>query len=430
MCRAMVLWRLSGSRPPCTAPLLELSMSLVSSRLKSIRPSETKAMTARAAALKAQGHQVITLSQGEPDFDTPLNIVEAGIQAIRHGRTRYTAVAGVAPLREAIRDKLARENGLNYSIDQITVGCGAKQVVFNALFASLEPGEEVIIPAPCWVSYPDMVRLAGGDPMIVNCPEAHGFKLTPEGLEKAITSRTKWLMLNSPSNPTGAVYSETELAALADVLRRHPHVYILSDDIYEKLVYGAARFATMASAAPDLFNRTVTINGVSKTNAMTGWRVGYGAGPIELIKAINVIQGQTTSHTSSISQYAAIEAIAGDQGYVPEFKAEFEKRRNLVVERLNAAPGLSCTVPDGAFYAFANCADVLGQKTEADRVIATDTDFAMYLLEEAGVAVVPGSGFLASPYIRISYASSINDLTTACDRITAACTKLSQDKAA
>ncbi|MER8536394.1 pyridoxal phosphate-dependent aminotransferase [Mesorhizobium sp. M1005] len=405
-------------------------MSLVSSRLKSIRPSETKAMTARAAALKAQGHQVITLSQGEPDFDTPLNIVEAGIQAIRHGRTRYTAVAGVAPLREAIRDKLARENGLNYSIDQITVGCGAKQVVFNALFASLEPGEEVIIPAPCWVSYPDMVRLAGGDPMIVNCPEAHGFKLTPEGLEKAITSRTKWLMLNSPSNPTGAVYSENELAALADVLRRHPHVYILSDDIYEKLVYGAARFATMASAAPDLFNRTVTINGVSKTNAMTGWRVGYGAGPIELIKAINVIQGQTTSHTSSISQYAAIEAIAGDQGYVPEFKAEFEKRRNLVVERLNAAPGLSCTVPDGAFYVFANCADVLGQKTEADRVIATDTDFAMYLLEEAGVAVVPGSGFLASPYIRISYASSINDLTTACDRITAACTKLSQDKAA
>ncbi|MDX8443202.1 pyridoxal phosphate-dependent aminotransferase [Mesorhizobium australafricanum] len=405
-------------------------MSLVSSRLKSIRPSATKAMTARAAALKAQGHQVITLSQGEPDFDTPLNIVEAGIQAIRDGRTRYTAVAGVAPLREAIRDKLARENGLNYSIDQITVGCGAKQLVFNALFASLEPGDEVIIPAPCWVSYPDMVRLAGGEPVTVNCPEADGFKLSPEGLEKAITSRTKWLMLNSPSNPTGAVYSEAELAALADVLRRHPHVYILSDDIYEKLVYGAARFATMASAAPDLFDRTITINGVSKTNAMTGWRVGYGAGPIELIKAINVIQGQTTSHTSSISQYAAIEAIAGDQSYVPEFRAEFEKRRNLVVERFNSAPGLSCTVPDGAFYVFANCTGVLGQTTEPGRVIATDTDFAMYLLDEAGVAVVPGSGFLASPYIRISYASSIEDLITACDRITAACAKLTQDKAA
>ncbi|UVK48272.1 pyridoxal phosphate-dependent aminotransferase (plasmid) [Mesorhizobium sp. AR07] len=405
-------------------------MSLVSSRLKSIRPSETKAMTARAAALRAQGHKVITLSQGEPDFDTPLNVADAGIQAIRDGRTRYTAVAGVVPLREAIRDKLGRENGLGYSIDQITVGCGAKQVVFNAFFASLEPGEEVIIPAPCWVSYPDMVRLAGGQPVIVDCLEADGFKLTPEKLESAITPRTKWLMLNSPSNPTGAVYSEAELVALADVLRRHPHVYILSDDIYEKLVYGVARFATMASAAPDLFDRTITVNGVSKTNAMTGWRVGYGAGPIELIKAINVIQGQTTSHTSSISQYAAIEAIAGDQSYVPVFRAEFEKRRNLVVARLNAAPGLSCTVPDGAFYLFANCTGVLGRVTAAGKVVETDTDFAMYLLEDAGVAVVPGSGFLASPYIRISYASSIEDLTTACDRIIAACSKLSQDEAA
>lgn len=405
-------------------------MSFIAKRLQAVRPSQTKAMTAAAATLKEKGVDVITLSQGEPDFDTPAAVQRAGIAAIREGKTRYTPVAGVKPLREAIRQKLLRDNSLDYDIDQITVGCGAKQVVSNALFASLDPGDEVIIPTPCWVSYPDMVRLAGGEPVLVECHEHFGFKLKPQDLEAAITPRTKWLMLNSPSNPTGAVYSEAELVALAEVLRRHPHVYILSDDIYEKLVYGATRFATMASAAPDLFDRTITINGVSKTNAMTGWRVGYGAGPIELIKAINVIQGQTTSHTSSISQYAAIEAIAGDQGYVPEFRAEFEKRRNLVVERLNAARGLSCTVPDGAFYVFANCAGVLGQKTGAGRVIATDTDFAMYLLEEAGVAVVPGSGFVASPYIRISYASSIEDLTTACDRITAACTKLSKDKAA
>lgn len=405
-------------------------MALVASRLKSICPSETKATAARAAALKAQGKDIVSLSLGEPDFDTPVNIAEAGIRAIREGETHYTAVAGIAPLREAIREKLLRDNKLGYSIDQITVGCGAKQVVFNALFASMEPGEQVIVPAPCWVSYPDMVRLAGGEPIIVSCAEADGFKLTPPKLEQAITPRTKWLMLNSPCNPTGAVYSEAELVSLAEVLRHHPHVYVLADDIYEKLVYGDVCFATMASAAPDLFERTVTINGVSKTNAMTGWRVGYGAGPVDLIKAINVIQGQTTSHTSSISQHAAVEAIAGDQSYVLRFRAEFEARRDLVVGKLNATPGLSCRTPDGAFYAFVNCAGVIGRRTAAGSVIATDADFAMYLLEEAGVAVVPGSGFLASPYIRISYASSIEDLTIGCDRIAAACTKLSQDKAA
>ncbi|RWJ60835.1 MAG: pyridoxal phosphate-dependent aminotransferase [Mesorhizobium sp.] len=387
-------------------------------------------MTARASALKAQGREVITLSQGEPDFNTPENVGEAGIRAIREGRTRYTAVAGIVPLREAIREKLLGENDLGYTVDQITVGCGAKQVVCNALFASLNPGEEVVVPAPCWVSYPDMVRLAGGRPVIVDCAEADGFKMKPDALERAITPRTKWLMLNSPCNPTGAVYSEADLIGLAEVLRKHPHVWVLADDIYEKLVYGKARFATMARAAPDLFNRTLTVNGVSKTNAMTGWRVGYGAGPIELIKAMNVIQGQTTSHASSISQYAAIEAIAGDQSYVPRFVAEFEKRRDLVVEKLNQAPGFTCSVPDGAFYVFPNCAGVIGRRTVSGRVIETDTDFAMYLLEEAGVAVVPGSGFLASPYIRISYASSVEELTKACDRIISACSKLSQEKAA
>ncbi|SDR45197.1 phosphonoalanine aminotransferase [Rhizobiales bacterium GAS113] len=405
-------------------------MIIVADHILQIRPSETKAMTARGAALKAQGREIITLSQGEPDFDTPPNVGEVAIQAIRDGRTRYTAVAGIVPLREAIREKLLRDNDLGYTLDQITVGCGAKQVVFNALFASLNPGEEVVIPAPCWVSYPDMVRLAGGKPVIIDCAEADGFKMKPEALERTITPRTKWLMLNSPCNPTGAVYSEADLIGLAEVLRRHPHVWVLADDIYEKLVYGKARFATMARAAPDLFNRTLTINGVSKTNAMTGWRVGYGAGPLELIKAMNVIQGQTTSHTSSISQYAAIEAISGDQSYVPYFATEFEKRRDLVVGKLNQAPGLTCSVPDGAFYVFPSCAGAIGRRTASGRIIETDTDFAMYLLGEAGVAVVPGSGFLASPYIRISYAASTEELTKACDQIIAACTKLSQEKAA
>lgn len=405
-------------------------MTILARRIGQIRPSETKAMTARAAALREQGRDVITLSAGEPDFDTPGNVAGAGIRAIQEGRTRYTPVAGIKPLRAAIRDKLLRDNDLGYTLDQITVGCGAKQIVFNALFASLDPGEEVVIPAPCWVSYPDMVRLAGGRPVIVDCAEADGFKLDPAALETAIGPATKWLLLNSPCNPTGAVYSEAELVGLAAVLRRHPHVWVLADDIYEKLVYGPARFVSMARAAPDLFRRTLVVNGVSKTNAMTGWRVGYGAGPIELIEAMNVIQGQTTSHTSSISQHAAIEAIAGDQSHVPRFAAEFETRRDLVVEMLNRAPGLTCRIPDGAFYVFPSCAGVIGRRTASGRTIETDTDFAMYLLEEAGVAVVPGSGFLAPAYVRISYASATEDLVRACDRIIAACARLCGEKAA
>ncbi|WP_025038392.1 pyridoxal phosphate-dependent aminotransferase [Bradyrhizobium sp. DOA9] len=399
-------------------------MSLIAERLKLVRPSETKAMTARAAELREAGVDVITLSQGEPDFDTPASVCEAGVRAIRDGRTRYTPVAGIKPLREAVRRSFQHDHGLDYSLDQITVGCGAKQVVFNALFATLDPGDEVAIPAPCWVSYPDMVALAGGRPVMVSCDEFHGFKLRPDALEAAITPRTKWLMLNSPSNPTGAVYSKDDLLALADVLRRHGEVHVLSDDIYEKLTYGT-EFATMAAVAPDLSGRTLTVNGVSKADAMTGWRVGYGAGPLPLIKAMNLIQGQTSSHTSSISQYATIEALSGGRDHVREFASAFVQRRDLVVSKLNQAEGLNCRMPDGAFYVFPSCAGVLGKRTPDGKLIATDTDFAMYLLDAFAVAVVPGSGFMASPYIRVSYASSLEDLARACDRIIAACAALS-----
>ncbi|MGY3488120.1 aspartate aminotransferase [Bradyrhizobium sp. USDA 4011] len=381
-------------------------------------------MTARAAELRDQGIDVITLSQGEPDFDTPPAIREAGIRAILYGRTKYTAVAGIKPLREAIRNSFCTDHGLDYGIDQITVGCGAKQVVFNALFASLDPTDEVVIPTPCWVSYPDMVSLAGGNPVLVACDELNGFKLRPDALEAAITPRTKWLMLNSPCNPTGSVYSRSELLALAAVLRRYTHVHVLSDDIYEKLTYNVD-FATMAAVAPDLYQRTLTVNGVSKADAMTGWRVGYGAGPLALIKAMNLIQGQTSSHTSSISQHAAVEALSGDRNHIEQFANAFLQRRDLVVAKLNQAKGLSCRIPDGAFYVFPSCAGVIGKRTPNGEVIETDTDFAMYLLDGFGVAVVPGSGFMASPYIRISYASSLEDLTHACDRIIAACAALS-----
>jgi len=396
-------------------------LALIAKHIQLVRPSETKAMTQKAAALREQGRQIITLSQGEPDFDTPENIREAGIRAIKDGWTRYTAVAGVNALREAIQEKFRRDNNLDYSLDQIIASCGAKQVIFNALFATIEPGDEVIVPAPCWVSYPDMVRLTGGTAVVIECSEADGFKLRPAALEQAITPRTKWLMLNSPSNPTGAVYTAEDLSEIAEVLRRYPNVWVLSDDIYEKLIYGDDRFVTILNVAPDLFDRTLTVNGVSKTNAMTGWRVGYGAGPVELIKAMTVIQGQTTSHTSSISQIAAIEAISGDQTYVAKFVSEFKMRRQLVVSKLNQASGIRCHMPDGAFYVFPSCAGVIGKRTASNRAIVNDTEFSMYLLEEAGVAVVPGAGFMVSPYIRISYASSMNDLSDACDRIILAC---------
>ncbi len=398
-------------------------MGIVARHMAKVRASETKAMTARAAALRAEGKSIITLSQGEPDFETPEHVRAAGHRAIDGGFTRYTAVPGTLALREAIAAKLRRDNGLSVTVDQIVVGCGAKQVIFNALFASLDPGDEVVIPAPCWVSYPEMVRLAGGTPVVVSTVGT-GFRLTADALESALTERTKWLMLNSPCNPTGVVYSADELTALAEVLERWPNVWILSDDIYEKLIYDGTPFATMAAVAPALVARTLTVNGLSKSHAMTGWRVGYGAGPQEIIKAISLIQSQTTSHTSSISQYAAAEALNGNDGFLEQFRDEYRVRRDIVLESLNAVPGLSALKPDGAFYVFVSCAGLLGARARSGRLIETDTDLAMYFLEEAGVAVVPGSGFLASPFFRVSYASATLDIHVACLRIAAACRRL------
>ena len=398
-------------------------MGIVARHMANVRASETKAMTARAAALRAEGKSIITLSQGEPDFETPEHVRAAGHRAIDEGFTRYTAVPGTLALREAIVAKLHRDNGLSVTADQIVVGCGAKQVIFNALFASLDPGDEVVIPAPCWVSYPEMVRLAGGMPVVVSTVGT-GFKLTADALENALTERTKWLMLNSPCNPTGVVYSANELTALAEVLERWPNVWILSDDIYEKLIYDGNPFATMAAVAPALATRTLTVNGLSKSHAMTGWRVGYGAGPQEIIKAISLIQSQTTSHTSSISQHAAAEALNGDDGFLERFREEYRVRRDIVLESLNAVPGLSALKPDGAFYVFVSCAGLLGARAPSGRLIQTDVDLAMYFLEEAGVAVVPGNGFLASPFFRVSYASATLDIHVACLRIAAACRRL------
>ncbi len=397
-------------------------MGIVARHLLEIRASETKAMTARAAALRAQGRSVITLSQGEPDFDTPAHVRDASCRAIVEGKTRYTEVAGLEALRDAIGVKLARDHNLRYSQNEITVGCGAKQVVYNALMATLDPGDEVIIPAPCWVSYTEMVRMSRGVPVVTPTADS-GFKLTAATLEGAITPRTKWLVLNSPCNPTGVVYSADDLAELASVLRDYPQVWVLSDDIYEKLVYPGNIFATMAAVAPDLRDRTLTVNGLSKSHAMTGWRVGYGAGPRELIRMMNLIQSQSTSHTSSISQYAAIAALLGDDSFLDRFRLQYEQRRDIVVGRINAVSGLTTSRPAGAFYVYVGCGDLIGARTPNGSVLATDTDIATYLLD-AGVAVVPGSAFLTSPFIRLSYATATDDVIQGCDRITDACGQL------
>ncbi|MCP1200020.1 pyridoxal phosphate-dependent aminotransferase [Notoacmeibacter sp. MSK16QG-6] len=405
-------------------------MDILSAKLSAVKPSQTKAMTALAAELKAQGKSIITLSQGEPDFATPEHISQAAIAAIHAGHTKYTAVAGIPALREAVVEKFRRDNSLNFTPEQITVGCGAKQLLFNALVASLDEGDEVVFPTPCWVSYPEIIKLAGGVPIAVETRVDNGFIMQPSDLRAAITPRTKWLMLNSPSNPTGAVYSRENLEGVAAVLRDFPRVWVLADDIYEHLIYGDAEFCTMAEVAPDLASRTLTVNGTSKSCAMTGWRVGYAGGPLELIKAMNTVQGQSTSHTSSISQHAAVEALNGDQGFIKEFRDAFEKRRDLVVELVNEIPGLSCDTPNGAFYVFIGCQEIIGRKTPAGKTIKTDMDFAMYLMEEAGVAVVPGSGFLADGFIRISYASSEDDLKNACTAIGAAVSKLTRAQGA
>ncbi|MEO5337173.1 MAG: pyridoxal phosphate-dependent aminotransferase [Magnetospirillum sp. WYHS-4] len=399
-------------------------MSFLASRLGRIKPSPTLAVTGKAAELKAAGRDVIGLGAGEPDFPTPKHVCEAAKAAMDKGETKYTAVAGTMALRKAIAAKFKRENGLDYSPEQISVGCGGKQTIYNALMATLNPGDEVVIPAPYWVSYPDITLLAEGTPTIVECPEANGFKLKPADLEKAITAKTKWLILNSPSNPTGAAYTKAELKAIADVLMKHPHVWVMTDDIYEHVVYDGFEFATIAQVEPGLYDRTLTLNGVSKAYCMTGWRVGYAAGPKPLIKAMNDIQSQSTTHTASISQAAAVAALEGPQDFIPEHNATFKERRDLVARMLNDTPGLTCHVPEGAFYVYPSCAGVIGKTTPDGKVLKTDEDFVTYLLEAEGVAAVQGAAFGLSPYFRISYATSTEALKEACLRIQRACKAL------
>ncbi|KDC44206.1 pyridoxal phosphate-dependent aminotransferase [Bordetella bronchiseptica] len=394
-------------------------------RVLGAKPSATKEMTRLANQLRQEGRDVIALSQGEPDFPTPEHVREAAKAAIDQGESRYTEVAGTLALREAVARKFERDNGLAYLPEQIQVGCGAKQILYNALQATINPGDEVVVPTPAWVSYPEMVLLAGGQPVIVRCGASSGFKLSPRQLEESITPRTKWLMLNSPSNPSGAVYSAKELAALAEVLARHPQVWVMADDIYEKIRYDDTPFATPAAIAPELAARTLTINGVSKAYAMTGWRVGFGAGPAALIKAMNLVQSQSTSHTSSISQAASIAALDGPMDFLPAFVAAFRRRRDSVVARLNAIEGLACDLPPGAFYAFPGCQALLGRRDPSGTLVSTDLDFALYLLREAGVAIVPGSAFGLSGHFRVSYAASDEQLAQAMARIAAACARLS-----
>ena len=397
----------------------------LAARMGRVKASPVIAIADRAKELKAAGRDVIALAQGEPDMDTPKNICEAAIRAIQQGQTRYTPVDGTGALKQAIVAKFQRDHGLGVKPEQVIVCTGGKQVLFNALVSTIGPGDEVLIPAPYWVSYPDMVNIADGTPVSIPCGEASGFKLTAPQLERAITPRTRWLILNSPSNPTGAVYSRQELQALAEVLRAHPRIMVLSDDIYEKMLYDGAQFSTMAEAAPDLADRVLTVNGVSKTYCMTGWRIGYGVGPAWLVQAMAAIQSQSTSNPSSISQAASVEAINGPQDFVPANNAVFLGRRNLVVSALNECAGLRCSVPQGAFYVYPGCAGVLGKSTPRGRKILTDLEFGEALLEEESVAVVPGAAFGLSPFFRISYATSESVLREACQRIRRFCASLS-----
>lgn len=396
-------------------------MAFLAAALSRIKPSATIAVTQMARDLKAQGKDVISLSVGEPDFDTPQNIKDAAIAAIQRGETKYTPVSGIQPLREAIAAKFKRENGLDYKPSQTIVGTGGKQILFNAFMATINPGDEVVIPAPYWVSYPEMIALCGGTPVFVETTIENNFKLTAEQLDKAITPKTKWFMFNSPSNPSGAAYSYDELKALTDVLMRHPHVWVLTDDMYEHLVFGDFVYYTPAQVEPGLYDRTLTMNGVSKAYAMTGWRIGYAAGPIELIKAMDMIQGQQTSGACSIAQWAAVEALNGPQDFIPMSKKAFEERRDLVVSMLNQANGLVCPKPEGAFYVYPSCAALIGKKAPSGKVIATDEDFVMELLATEGVATVHGSSFGLGPNFRVSYATSNDKLEEACRRIQRFC---------
>ena len=399
-------------------------MAFLADILSRVKPSATIAVSQKARELKSQGMDVISLGAGEPDFDTPDNIKQAAKDAIDRGETKYTAVAGIVELREAIAAKFQRENGLTYSPAQIIAGTGGKQILFNAFMATLNAGDEVIIPRPYWVSYPEMVALCGGESVFLDTTTESDFKVTAEALEAAITPRTKWFMFNSPSNPSGAAYSRAELKALTDVLMKHPHVWVLSDDMYEHLVYGEFEFTTPAQVEPGLYDRTLTMNGVSKSYSMTGWRLGYAGGPLELIKAMDMIQGQQTSGTSSVTQWAAVEALNGPQDFLKERKAAFEERRDLVVSMLNQANGLHCPKPDGAFYVFPSCAELIGKSTESGKVIESDEDFVTALLEQEGVAVVHGSAFGLGPNFRISYATSTEALKESCERIQRFCSSL------
>ena len=398
-------------------------MITLARRLDHVPPSATVAITFKAQALQRAGRDIISLGSGEPDFDTPEHIREAAKRAIDSGKTRYAAPSGLPELREAISDKLQRDNGLSYSVSEISVGCGAKQSLFNALLATLNEGDEVIIPAPYWVSYVDITRLVGGVPVVVSCDEASGYRLSPADLERAITPKSKWLILCSPSNPSGSAYSREELAALADVLRRHRHVGVIVDHIYEHIVYDGFVSDTINAVAPDLSDRTLIVNGLSKGYCMTGWRVGYVAGPSRIVEAVTLLQSQSTTSTSTVSQWAAVAALNGDQSFIERNNAVFKERRDLVVGALNAIPGLSCATPEGAFYVYPSCAGVLGRKTRDGQVIDSDEAFATHLLD-AGVSVVHGAVFGLSPHFRISYAASTQSLTEACRRIAAACESL------
>ncbi|MCC5966732.1 MAG: pyridoxal phosphate-dependent aminotransferase [Natronohydrobacter sp.] len=399
-------------------------MAFLSDTLSRVKPSPTIAVTTKAAELKAAGKDVIGLGAGEPDFDTPQNIKDAAKAAIDAGKTKYTAVDGIPELKKAICAKFKRDNNLDYTPAQVTVGTGGKQVLYNALVATLNPGDEVVIPAPYWVSYPDMVLLAGGEPVIAEATAETAYKLTPEALDAAITPKTKWLIFNSPSNPTGAGYTWDELKALTDVLMRHPHVWVMSDDMYEHLVYDDFSFCTPAQVEPALYDRTLTVNGVSKAYAMTGWRIGYAAGPVEIIKAMGKIQSQSTSNPCSVSQWAAVEALTGPQDYIATNNALFQRRRDLVVEMLNAAEGVECPVPEGAFYVYPSIAGCIGKTSAGGTLIADDEAFATALLEEKGVAVVFGAAFGTSPCFRVSYATSDAALKEACTRIQDFCAGL------
>ena len=399
-------------------------MSIISDSLKRIKPSPTIAVTTKARELKAAGKDVIGLGAGEPDFDTPDNIKEVAIKAIKEGDTKYTAVDGTPALKKAIAEKFKRENNLDYSIDQITVGAGGKHVIYNAMMATLNKGDEVIIPAPYWVSYPDVVLLAGAKPVIIECSEDQGFKLNPKDLENSITNKTKWLILNSPSNPTGASYSENEIKKLAEVLKKNSHVHILSDDIYEHISYEGFKFFTIAQI-PELKERVLTMNGVSKSYAMTGWRIGYAAGSKEIIKAIAKIQSQSTSNPSSVSQAAAVEALNGTQNFIIERSKAFQERRDFVVSELNKIDGINCLKPEGAFYVFPSCKDLLGKKAASGNKLKTDTDFVQSLLENSGVAVGQGSAFGLEGFFRISYATSMENLKKALEKISSFCKSLS-----